>query len=104
MSMSHPSRHADALLLLLLPLSALAINAVTLQAVNMKSGPGRAFALVTWLPARAPVGDGLHQRLSSDMSVTLPTSVLVLIVYVLGMFMGGVFALLCTWTSKATAR
>ena len=40
-----------------------------------------------------------------NMSVTLPTSVLVLIVYVLGMFTGGsVFALLRTWTNKATAR
>ncbi|MDL9999122.1 SH3 domain-containing protein [Variovorax sp. J22P240] len=55
MSMSNPSRHAAALLLLLLPLPALAMNAMTLQAVNMRSGPDRAFPLVTWLPARAPV-------------------------------------------------
>ena len=40
-----------------------------------------------------------------NMSVTLPTSVLVLIVYVLGMLTGGsVFGLLRTWTNKATAR
>jgi len=40
-----------------------------------------------------------------SMSVTLPTSVLVLLVYVLGMFTGGfVLGLLRTWTNKATAR
>lgn len=37
-----------------------------------------------------------------NMSVTLPTSVLVLAVYVLGMFTGGfVLQLLRTWTKKA---
>lgn len=40
-----------------------------------------------------------------SMSVTLPTSVLVLLVYVLGMFTGGfVLGLLRTWTNKATMR
>ncbi|MEJ8816235.1 DUF1049 domain-containing protein [Variovorax ureilyticus] len=40
-----------------------------------------------------------------SMSATLPTSVLVLLVYVLGMFTGGfVLGLLRTWTNKATAR
>ena len=40
-----------------------------------------------------------------SMSVTLPASVLVLLVYVLGMFTGGfVLGLLRTWTNKATAR
>lgn len=40
-----------------------------------------------------------------SMSVTLPTSVLVLLVYVLGMFTGGfVLGLLRTWTNKATSR
>lgn len=39
------------------------------------------------------------------MSITLPTSILVLLVYVLGMFTGGfVLGLLRTWTNKATAR
>jgi uncharacterized integral membrane protein len=40
-----------------------------------------------------------------SMSVTLPTSVMVLLVYVLGMFTGGfVLGLLRTWTNKATSR
>ena len=40
-----------------------------------------------------------------SMSMTLPTSVLILLVYVLGMFTGGfVLGLLRTWTNKATAR
>jgi len=40
-----------------------------------------------------------------SMSVTLPSSVLVLLVYVLGMFTGGfVLGLLRTWTHKATSR
>ncbi|BAN47127.1 hypothetical protein [Metapseudomonas resinovorans] len=40
-----------------------------------------------------------------NMSVTLPTSILVLSVYVLGMFTGGfVFGLLRSWINKATAR
>lgn len=40
-----------------------------------------------------------------SMSVTLPTSVLVLLVYVLGMLTGGfVLGLLRTWTNKATSR
>ncbi|WP_431274878.1 DUF1049 domain-containing protein [Variovorax ureilyticus] len=40
-----------------------------------------------------------------SMSVTLPTSVMVLLVYVLGMFTGGfVLGLLRTWTHKATLR
>jgi len=40
-----------------------------------------------------------------SMRATLPTSILVLGVYVLGMFTGGfVFGLLRTWTNKATAR
>jgi len=40
-----------------------------------------------------------------SMSITLPTSILVLLVYVLGMFTGGfVLSLLRTWTNKATAR
>ncbi|MDT4860963.1 hypothetical protein FQZ97_955480 [compost metagenome] len=40
-----------------------------------------------------------------NMSVTLPTSILVLLVYVLGMFTGGfVFGLLRSWINKATAR
>jgi uncharacterized integral membrane protein len=40
-----------------------------------------------------------------SMSATLPTSVLVLGVYVLGMLTGGfVLGLLRTWTNKATAR
>ena len=44
------------LLLLLLALPALAQqSASTLQAVNMRAGPDRAFPLVTWLPARTPV-------------------------------------------------
>lgn len=40
-----------------------------------------------------------------SMSVTLPTSVMVLLVYILGMFTGGfVVGLLRTWTNKATSR
>lgn len=40
-----------------------------------------------------------------SMSVTLPTSVMVLLVYILGMFTGGfVLGLLRTWTNKATSR
>ena len=40
-----------------------------------------------------------------SMSMTLPTSVLILLVYVLGMFTGGfVLGLPRTWTNKATAR
>jgi lipopolysaccharide assembly protein A len=40
-----------------------------------------------------------------SMSVTLPTSIMVLLVYVLGMFTGGfVLGLLRTWTNKATSR
>ena len=40
-----------------------------------------------------------------SMRATLPTSVLVLGVYVLGMLTGGfVLGLLRTWTNKATAR
>lgn len=40
-----------------------------------------------------------------SMSVTLPISVLVFVVYVLGMFTGGfVLGLLRSWTNKATAR
>ncbi|MBO9515817.1 MAG: LapA family protein [Variovorax sp.] len=40
-----------------------------------------------------------------SMSVTLPVSVLILVVYVLGMFTGGfVLGLLRSWTHKATAR
>jgi lipopolysaccharide assembly protein A len=40
-----------------------------------------------------------------SMSVTLPASVMVLLVYILGMFTGGfVLGLLRTWTNKATSR
>ncbi len=40
-----------------------------------------------------------------SMSITLPTSVMVLLVYILGMFTGGfVLGLLRTWTNKATSR
>ena len=40
-----------------------------------------------------------------SMSVTLPVSVLVFLVYVLGMLTGGfVLGLLRSWTNKATAR
>ena len=40
-----------------------------------------------------------------SMSITLPTSIMVLLVYILGMFTGGfVLGLLRTWTNKATSR
>lgn len=55
MPTSVSSRWLAALCLLLLPLSALAQTASTLQAVNMRAGPDRAFPIVTWLPARTPV-------------------------------------------------
>ena len=49
------SRHLAAALCLLAPLPALALTAVTQQAVNMRTGPDRVFPVVTTLPARAPV-------------------------------------------------
>jgi uncharacterized protein YraI len=42
-------------LLLLLPMRALAQSAVTSQAVNVRAGPDRVFPLVTWLPRGTPV-------------------------------------------------
>jgi len=43
------------ILLCMLPIPALAQSAFTVQAVNVRAGPDRAFPLVSWLPGGTPV-------------------------------------------------
>jgi uncharacterized protein YraI len=49
---------------LLLPIPALAQTAVTMRAVNVRTGPDPAFPLVTRLQARTPVHDEEFQARS----------------------------------------